>query len=415
MGIKVSVVITAFNVEKYIEECVRSVLNQTLFDIEIICVDDYSEDNTREVLHKLQNEDDRIKLILNQSNKGLAFSRLRGYAESKGEFLYIMDGDDVLAKNAMERLCSVSENYDLDLVSFSGQAFFDDLDMEKAHRKDIDYYIRKGKYPDEPIKGIDLLELYYGYGDFTGNIVFQFIRKRVIDDERLIALDGLKYGESPLALYLKAKRTMCISDILYFRRFRKNSDITTPYNQAKIESIIVQYDFDYTYYCQNTEDKDNNRALIWDSFYRRVRQIVSLVSDHPINDENMTVLQKYPSASFLYTAILKRMDVKEMYCELLTENALDKIKTYKDIFVYGNGLVASYVKEKLAEEGIENYKIVTTEGSESTVDKVYSVDEITDYCKVAIIIVAIAAPNKINVIASLREKGFLNILEVSRA
>lgn len=75
---KVSVIVTAYNIEKYIEECVRSIMNQSLSDIEIICVDDCSGDGTLSVLKSLQKEDKRIVVRADNLNHGLAHARLGG-------------------------------------------------------------------------------------------------------------------------------------------------------------------------------------------------------------------------------------------------------------------------------------------------------------------------------------------------
>ena len=89
--VKVSVIIPVFNVEKYINECVDSVINQTLTDIEIICVNDGSTDNSLNLLKQIP--DPRIKII-SQENKGLAAARNEGMKHAKGEYITFLDADD---------------------------------------------------------------------------------------------------------------------------------------------------------------------------------------------------------------------------------------------------------------------------------------------------------------------------------
>ena len=90
---KVSVIIPVYNVEEYLRECLDSVVNQTLKEIEIICVDDGSTDNSLEILKEYAKKDNRITVI-SRENRGVGYSRNEGISVSKGEFIAFMDPDD---------------------------------------------------------------------------------------------------------------------------------------------------------------------------------------------------------------------------------------------------------------------------------------------------------------------------------
>lgn len=90
---KVSVIIPVYNVEKYLRECLDSVINQALKDIEIICVDDGSPDNSLSILKEYANKDKRFVLI-EQNNKGVATARNNAIDKATGEFVCFMDPDD---------------------------------------------------------------------------------------------------------------------------------------------------------------------------------------------------------------------------------------------------------------------------------------------------------------------------------
>ena len=87
---KVSVIIPVYNTEKYLEECLNSVENQTLEDIEIICVNDGSTDKSLEILNNHANKDSRIKVI-SQENGGLSHARNTGMKIAKGEYITFLD------------------------------------------------------------------------------------------------------------------------------------------------------------------------------------------------------------------------------------------------------------------------------------------------------------------------------------
>ena len=111
---KVSVIIPVYNVEKYLRECLDSVINQTLKDIEIICIDDGSTDNSLSILKEYAKKDKRIKVI-NQENKGLSGARNTGIENATGEFIGFVDSDDWIDSNFYENLynTAITTNSDI--------------------------------------------------------------------------------------------------------------------------------------------------------------------------------------------------------------------------------------------------------------------------------------------------------------
>ncbi|MGL5051164.1 MAG: glycosyltransferase family 2 protein [Fusobacteriaceae bacterium] len=93
MEIKVSVIVPAYNAEKYIEKCLESLINQTLREIEVIVIDDGSNDLTGTIVDRYTKKDSRIKKIC-QSNKGSSTARNAGLKKAKGEFIGYLDSDD---------------------------------------------------------------------------------------------------------------------------------------------------------------------------------------------------------------------------------------------------------------------------------------------------------------------------------
>jgi len=114
---KISVIVSAYNVEKYINKCISSVLNQTLKNIEVIVVNDGSTDNTLNILNSFK--DKRLKII-NQSNCGLPCTRSVGITKATGEYIFFLDADDWLEKNALEKLyeCAVEKSADIAVCDF---------------------------------------------------------------------------------------------------------------------------------------------------------------------------------------------------------------------------------------------------------------------------------------------------------
>ena len=115
---KVSIVIPVCNVRSYVKECVESVINQTLQDIEIICIDDCSNDGCQDILKHYAQQDDRIITIFHEENLGTSQARKDGVLASHGKYVMFCDGDDTLEANACEKAYAAIEKSHTDIVQF---------------------------------------------------------------------------------------------------------------------------------------------------------------------------------------------------------------------------------------------------------------------------------------------------------
>lgn len=102
----VSVIIPIYNVEQYIEKCLDSVINQTYKDLEIICVNDCSPDNSAQILLEYAQRDTRIKIVNREKNGGVSAARNTGLDEAKGEYVYFIDSDDWIDLDYIEKMVS---------------------------------------------------------------------------------------------------------------------------------------------------------------------------------------------------------------------------------------------------------------------------------------------------------------------
>lgn len=100
---EISVIIPVYNTGKYLSECLDSVISQTFTDIEIICINDGSTDNSLNILRKYEKKDSRIKVI-NQKNGGVVVARNNAIKHANGKYIYPLDSDDIIVKNCLEKL-----------------------------------------------------------------------------------------------------------------------------------------------------------------------------------------------------------------------------------------------------------------------------------------------------------------------
>ena len=114
---KISLLVAVYNTAAYLPQCLDSLLSQTLKDIEVICVDDASTDNSLDLLHQYAEKDNRVKVFALKENCGQAHARNVGLSHATGDYIGFVDSDDWLSQDALEKVCE-SFRYDVDSVLF---------------------------------------------------------------------------------------------------------------------------------------------------------------------------------------------------------------------------------------------------------------------------------------------------------
>ena len=140
---KISIIIPVYNVEKYIAECLESVINQTYSNLEIICIDDCGSDNSMKIVQEYADKDNRIKIIRHEKNLGCAVARNTGIDAASGNYIFILDSDDYLMPNIIQIMYDKIKSTDLDFVNSSSKAFADNSNdktlVKKAQKTNLEY------------------------------------------------------------------------------------------------------------------------------------------------------------------------------------------------------------------------------------------------------------------------------------
>ncbi len=143
---KISVIIPVYNVEKYLRECLDSVVNQTFKDIEIICIDDGSKDLSYSILEEYAQKDERF-ILIKQENSGAGAARNKGIEVARGEYLYFLDSDDFVDITLLEKAHTKIKENDCDVCIFKNY-FYNDNTKEKYINKNWEnrfYYLKNKK------------------------------------------------------------------------------------------------------------------------------------------------------------------------------------------------------------------------------------------------------------------------------
>lgn len=141
---KISIIIPVYNVEKYIQDCIESLINQTFHDCEFIFVNDGSTDNSKLIIESYLEKDKRIQLI-NQENKGVSVARNEGIAIARGQYIAFVDADDWIEEDMYQRLHDTMEQYQSDIVLcnmfgyVNGKQYVSGYEFPEKKRLGIDF------------------------------------------------------------------------------------------------------------------------------------------------------------------------------------------------------------------------------------------------------------------------------------
>lgn len=125
-----SVIIPVYNSEKVLRHCVKSILNQSFKDFELILVNDGSSDDSLKVCSRLSSTDNRV-VVINKNNEGRVCARRDGFIKAKGKYITFVDHDDYLPLNAFSLLCGLAQEHDLDMVVGNYERVFDNWRLIK--------------------------------------------------------------------------------------------------------------------------------------------------------------------------------------------------------------------------------------------------------------------------------------------
>lgn len=238
---KVSVIIPFYNVEKYIGECLESVLNQTLKEIEIICVDDGSTDNSHEIVSEYKRKNENIKII-QKENGGQSSARNAALKIAKGKYIYFLDSDDCILPTTLEDAYQKAEKEQLDIVCFNTVAIFESEEMKDEYRFYENSYIRTGDYSGVQTGQSMFAKMREKY-EFFVPVWFQIFRRSLIEENHLSFYEGIIHEDNLFTVqcFMLAKRVGYIDRTYHHRRIRVGSTMTSKIDMRNVEGYIVSY------------------------------------------------------------------------------------------------------------------------------------------------------------------------------
>ncbi len=234
--VKVSIVVPIYNVERYLDECLISIKKQTLQDIEIICVDDGSTDNSKKIVEKYMARDPRFKLI-SKPNAGYGDSMNRGFDAASGEYVGIVESDDYIERDMFEVLYNAAKKNDCQIVKSD---YYEFTTTKKKNQSYIQTPTDK-KYYNEILNHTITHDIFhFRMNTWTGIYLNQFIRENKIVHN---LTPGASYQDNGFwfqTLSL-ANRIMFIDRAFYhYRQDNPNSSINS---KTKVYCMCDEYSF----------------------------------------------------------------------------------------------------------------------------------------------------------------------------
>ena len=216
--VKVSIIVPVYNVEKYLRQCMDSILNQSLKEIEIICINDGSTDNSLQILEEYAQRDKRIKII-NKRNEGLSSARNTGMEYATGEYIGFVDSDDFINEKMYENLYINAKSNKSDIVMCPAYVF-DDKIPELNHKKPyFSLECLDKKFDNKIFDHTQTKNLIFNVNVTCWNKIYkyQFLNEIGAKFHKMYFEDNIFFYET----YLKAKRISLIRDFLYYYRINR--------------------------------------------------------------------------------------------------------------------------------------------------------------------------------------------------
>ncbi len=355
----ISVIMPVYNVARYLEESLESVLNQSLKEIEVICVDDGSTDDSGDILDKYALRDSRI-VVIHKNNTGYGNSMNIGIGHALGDYIAILEPDDIMRKDMLKDLYALAVKFDVDFVKSNYAAL----------------YGEKGGYHISPVKIIYYENLYekvlyrneiqYLYDGWIAHWTAIY-KKSFLQKNKIVFHEtpGASYQDTGFwfqTLFYAEKIYLTNNDYYCYRQDNPNSSI---HNKEKVYCICEEYDFIFEQL--KNQPMFINKYLSW---FVKIRYAAYRATLERIADEHQWNFIKYISEelrSWKQDGLLdlKRMNEvdKKQICTILEEPEIfyekwinKKVRLNKVcggnglLYIYGAGHTAEKVYRLLSEE-----------------------------------------------------------------
>ena len=264
----VTIIVPVYNSEKYLEQCIQNLLNQTYQNLQIILVNDGSTDQSLEICKK--SNDERVE-VYTKPNGGASSARNLGLAHRKGEYVLFVDSDDYLKNNAVETLVSTAVSNHADCVYYEADNVAEDTSI-KVKKDGLSHAVQ---YPTTD--GNNLIELILEQKNYHA-VPFLYFAKSNLYDKGLRFEEGIMFEDELFSFELlrMCGKVVCLKQKLYFRNVRSGSVMTSSGKEEfRFRSITVVFERLLEQFAKSKDDKALNMylsriSMLWLDYYRQL-------------------------------------------------------------------------------------------------------------------------------------------------
>ena len=233
LDMKISVIVPVYNVDKYVEKCLDSLVNQT-FDpsyFQVILVNDCSTDKSLSIIKKYLSKYKNIVLINNNKNEGPGNTRNRGLEFAKGEYVFFLDSDDYISKTALSTVYNEAKKYNADVVAYNFTKVTESSKKFLPCRKDFDNLTNNKN---------NLIKKFLS-GEIDGGVIFSFIKREILSKNDIL-FPNIIHEDIPVIfqVYYFSEKIIKLNDIIYYKVFRDTS-IVNNLTKKRISGLLTSF------------------------------------------------------------------------------------------------------------------------------------------------------------------------------
>ena len=398
--IELSIVIPVYNTEDYLEECLDSICRQGFENLQVICINDCSTDNSYSILEHYKERYNFIEVYCNASNKGLAYTRNKGMEYAKGVYIMFVDSDDYVAPRTLNKLYDGVRNKSIDVMLF-------DVKEVGDNKYGDDKRIRKNIYTNS--SGIKLFGKLVEHNEMFGSVWGGIFRRKFIESRRLHFIEGILHEDIPFmfAALLNAQQTACLSEVVYCYRQRENSILHKPdYEKLALGLLIGYADMLITWHEYEVQHTDTDECNIYVSKYlKSVVRLLNSRCNHLLREKqeiNESILSQFLDDF--------EISIKPDITDYFSLDRINRMKEREHISLYGAGETAYAVVPLLHEAGIQIDKVYVSDINKNT-DYLLGIpvvqfEQIPFQDNMHFIVIAAANKNKKEIIELLNQRGY---------
>lgn len=338
----ISVIVPIYNAEKFLDKCIRSILNQTYNKFELILVNDGSTDSSLEICNKYKKRDKRVRII-NKKNEGVIEARKKGIREAKFDYVTFVDADDWIHKKCLEIAWNEINKTNSDIVVFNMFKVVGKLGLIKRKNNSI-YFSNSEVYQGERIKK-ELVNAYLHGHPFPANLCGKLYKKEYLNNSGKY-LSKIKFlGEDlfyNMEVLLMVKKVSVINNVLYYYRAGGGTSKYMPYLfEDAVNGYNIQKEVIDNYFNDIGENRYNGpsvmllntiKTCLSNIFYSKNgrEEKENIIYSYLNNNEVREAANNKGAINFFekdFLLAIKRKDVKYMYD--IGEREFKKIKIRK--------------------------------------------------------------------------------------